>query len=294
MITVPELLLQHNIVFQESGQSISVRCLNPEHEDNNPSMRINSTTGDAHCFSCGHSTNVYKHFGVELNKVNTKVFRLLGKLDARRNPVIELPEGNIAITQPYRGISVETLKHFGAFTNMLYFPDKLCIPVKGFDNKTKCILTRDIYSDVSRYMIFPKGARPVVMPTRPTISNKTLIVVEGIFDMLKAYDAGMRNVICTFGTSSALVRSTMEAIASISNLLGATRVILALDNDKAGRATTDTLMAFLINLVPSVEQFDWETLESLLGKPIKDFGELEKDDFLYFQHLIHNKAKNSP
>ena len=76
MMTVSELLISKNIVSNTSGESLLIKCLNPEHEDNNPSMRINATTGDSHCFACGYSVNIYRYFGIQLNKVNTKVFTL--------------------------------------------------------------------------------------------------------------------------------------------------------------------------------------------------------------------------
>ena len=289
MMTVSELLISKNIVSNTSGESLLIKCLNPEHPDNNPSMRINSTTGDAHCFSCGHSVNVYRHFGVELNKVNTKVFKLLAKLDKRRNPSITMPEGNTPITARYRDISIETLKHFEAFHNMLYFKDKICIPIRGFDGNIKCFITRDMYSDESRYMIYPKGSRPVIFPIRPSITNKTLVVVEGIFDVLKAYDAGMKNVICTFGTSAALVHSTMEAIVSTANLLGCTKLVIALDRDVSGATTSKKLAEILESRVPSVELFNWEKLVEMLGREVKDFGELNKDDFMVVHHVLHTK-----
>jgi DNA primase len=291
MMTVSELLISKNIVSQQSGQSILIKCLNPAHEDNNPSMRINATTGDSHCFACGHSVNIYRHFGIQLNKVNTKVFKLLAKLDKRRNPSIELPEGNTPIIARYRDISIETLKHFEAFHNMLYFKDRICIPIRGFDNNIKCFITRDMYSNESRYLVYPKGARPSIFPIRPSITNKTLVIVEGIFDTIKAYDCGMKNVICTFGTSAALVKTTIEAIVSTANLLGCTRLVLALDNDKAGANTTEKLIEFLESRVPSIEVFNWEKLTTLLGKEVKDFGELSKEDFFSVQAVLYTNEK---
>lgn len=290
MMTVSELLISKNIVSNTSGESLLIKCLNPEHEDNNPSMRINSTTGDSHCFACGYSVNIYRHFGIQLNKVNTKVFKLLAKLDKRRNPSIELPEGNTPITARYRDISIETLKHFEAFHNMLYFKDKICIPIRGFDNNIKCFITRDMYSNESRYLVYPKGARPSIFPIRPSITNKTLVIVEGIFDAIKAYDCGMKNVICTFGTSAALVKTTMEAIISTANMLGCTRVILALDNDPAGATTTEKLTEFLESRVPMVETFNWQKLVDMIGKDVKDFGELDKEDFFAVQAVLYTKT----
>lgn len=289
MMTVSELLISKNIVSNTSGESLLIKCLNPEHEDNNPSMRINSTTGDSHCFACGYSVNIYRHFGIQLNKVNTKVFKLLAKLDRHRNPSIELPEGNTPITARYRDISIETLKHFEAFHNMLYFKDKICIPIRGFDNNIKCFITRDMYSNESRYLVYPKGARPVIFPVKPLISQKTLVVVEGIFDVLKAYDAGMKNVICTFGTSAALVPSTLEAIVSTANLLGCTKLVIALDRDAPGATTSIKLAEFLESRVPMVELFNWEKLVEMLGREVKDFGEINKEDFMVVHHVLHTK-----
>ena len=289
MMTVSELLISKNIVSNTSGESLLIKCLNPEHEDNNPSMRINATTGDSHCFACGYSVNIYRHFGIQLNKVNTKVFKLLAKLDKSRNPSITMPEGNTPIVETYRGISIDTLKHFEAFHNMLYFKDKICIPIRGFDNNIKCFITRDMYSDESRYMVYPKGARPVIFPIRPSITNKTLVIVEGVFDVIKAYDAGMKNVICTFGTSAALVPSTLEAISSTANLLGCTKLVIALDRDAPGATTSIKLAEFLESRVPSVELFNWEKLVGMLGREVNDFGELSKADFMVVHHVLHTK-----
>ena len=35
------------------------RCLNPEHEDKNPSMRYDAKRQKVHCFSCGVDYDIY-------------------------------------------------------------------------------------------------------------------------------------------------------------------------------------------------------------------------------------------
>ena len=47
---VEELLQEKNLDFKVSGRDYLVKCLNPEHEDTNPSMRIDNITGIFHCF----------------------------------------------------------------------------------------------------------------------------------------------------------------------------------------------------------------------------------------------------
>ena len=73
MITVEQVLANNNIHFKSSETKFSIRCLSPEHEDRHPSMAVNKTTGDAQCFSCGYTTNVYKLFGIQISQANTKV-----------------------------------------------------------------------------------------------------------------------------------------------------------------------------------------------------------------------------
>ena len=114
---VLDLLKKHDISFTTSAKDYVVKCLNPEHNDNNPSFRIDKITGVAHCFSCGYKTNIFKHFGIVANFTSIKVAKLKQKLkDLHVNfNGVDFPGEVIPITKPYRGISSRTLKHFGAF-----------------------------------------------------------------------------------------------------------------------------------------------------------------------------------
>ena len=42
---VVDILQERRVEFKSSGQDYLVRCLNPEHEDKHPSMRIDTITG---------------------------------------------------------------------------------------------------------------------------------------------------------------------------------------------------------------------------------------------------------
>jgi len=50
-MTVEELLVEEKIRFKVSPADYIVSCLNPEHDDSNPSMRIDKITGVYNCFS---------------------------------------------------------------------------------------------------------------------------------------------------------------------------------------------------------------------------------------------------
>lgn len=65
---VLELLQKHGHKVKPSGQDYLICCLNPEHEDNNPSMRIDKISGIFNCLSCGFKGNLYKYYGVFTEK----------------------------------------------------------------------------------------------------------------------------------------------------------------------------------------------------------------------------------
>ena len=69
---VDDLLTEKNIDFKVTGRDYVVKCLNPEHDDKNPSMRIDQVTGIFHCFSCGFRGNVFNHFGAVANFLEIK------------------------------------------------------------------------------------------------------------------------------------------------------------------------------------------------------------------------------
>jgi DNA primase len=80
-MNVDEILHKHKIVYRNQGADYVVACLNPEHDDSNPSMRIDKITGIFHCFSCGFKGNIFKyydtpvsHLEVKRNKIKQKIY----------------------------------------------------------------------------------------------------------------------------------------------------------------------------------------------------------------------------
>jgi len=49
-VNVEELLRSKDIPYIPKGKDFVVSCLNPEHADRNPSMRIDQVTGIFNCF----------------------------------------------------------------------------------------------------------------------------------------------------------------------------------------------------------------------------------------------------
>ena len=71
-MNVQDLLDKKDIQYTPKGQDFLVRCINPEHNDSNPSMRIDQVTGVFQCFSCEFKGNLFTHFGEKANQLHLK------------------------------------------------------------------------------------------------------------------------------------------------------------------------------------------------------------------------------
>ena len=80
-MTVEEILRSKDIAYIPKGKDFVVRCLHPDHDDRNPSMRIDQVTGIFNCFSCGFKGNLFTHFGQKANKMEIKRQLLKKKID---------------------------------------------------------------------------------------------------------------------------------------------------------------------------------------------------------------------
>ena len=235
---VLELLKDKGVFFSISGKDYVTKCFNPEHTDNTPSFRIDKATGIAHCFSCGFKTNIFKFYGLLTNNISIRVVKLKEKLKLLKestNGLDEL-EGAKPITQPFRNISVQTLKHFKAFdTDRIdQMLDRIVFPITDVRDKTVCYVGRHTMSNGNpRYVNYPTGVSIPLFPAKFDEHYRTIILVEGIFDLLNCYDKGLKNVVCTFGTSK-LLNDTKEKLLSYK-VMGIEKMFILYDGDQAGR-----------------------------------------------------------
>jgi DNA primase len=274
---VLELLQKQGLAYQVSGRDYLIKCLNPDHEDTNPSFRVDKVSGVAHCFSCGFKTNIFKFFGVFTNPVPIKIAALKDKLfQLKSNTGLELPTGYTPYTKTFRGISPQTLKEFGAFyTNQVEkLQDRIVFPVKDITDKTVVFVARHTLSQGNpRYVNYPSGVKMPVLPSHFKDRYTSMVIVEGIFDMLNLYEKGLKNVICAFGTNT-LQNETKQKLLPFK-AQGITHVYLLLDGDEAGRKAAELLKPLveaegfiteIINLPDDVDpgELDQEDVRSLI------------------------------
>ena len=241
---VLELINKNGLAFTVSGRDYLIKCLNPEHPDSNPSFRVDKVSGVAHCFACGFKTNIFKFFGVFTNPIPIKIAALKEKLNELKtgNIGLEMPNGHTPYTRSFRGISAQTLKHFGAFyTNVVEkLQDRIIFPIRDITGKTVVYVARHTMSNGNpRYVNYPSGVKIPVFPSHLPSGYSSLVLVEGIFDMLNLYDKGLENVVCAFGTNT-LQNDTKTKLLPFK-AQGITHIYLLFDGDEAGRKASQTI-----------------------------------------------------
>jgi len=241
---VLELIQKANLGYSVSGRDYLISCLNPEHPDSNPSFRVDRVSGVAHCFACGFKTNLFKYYGVFTNPVPMKIAALKEKLAALKTfgQELELPPGYTPWTKIFRGISPQTLKHFGAFyTNKEEkLVDRIIFPIRDITNKTQVFVGRHTLSNGNpRYLNYPSGVKIPLYPAHLPQGYKSVVLVEGLFDMLNLYDNGCKNAVCCFGTNT-LQNDTKQKLLPF-RAQGITHVYILFDGDEAGRKSAKFL-----------------------------------------------------
>ena len=231
-MNVEELLQSKNVPFVPKGKDFVVSCLNPEHDDNNPSMRIDQITGIFHCFSCGFKGNVFVHFGEKASFLHLRRELVKKKIREKRAESVGLPFPRSAL--PYvgnwRNIKPETYRKFEAFQEHEAFVGRIVFPIRDISGRIVAFNARHMTGGTPKYLISPPGARMPLFPAKINPIQASVILVEGIYDMINLHDKGLTNAVCCFGT-----RNINEEKLSILRLQGIEEAIVFFDGDEAGQ-----------------------------------------------------------
>ena len=257
-MNVIDVLQSRQITYKEAGKDYLIKCLNPEHDDNNPSMRVDKVTGIYHCFSCGHKGNIFYKFGADPNVIDIEIARLQDKIrDMLSSTNLSIPADAVPFCREYRGISPETYMQVHAFTSTQEdeFRGRLMFPLYDIRGNIKLFVGRDLHSELkSKYLFYPKHASPPLFPAHPEIWKNSLIIVEGIFDALNLMDKGCYNVVCAFGTHT-LLKNFQTKLAHFQ-ILGVNKYYIMFDGDKAGWEANKKLEETLLKNGINAERID--------------------------------------
>ena len=248
---VDELLQEKRIDYKVSGRDYVVKCLSPDHEDTNPSMRIDNITGIFNCFSCGFKGNLFTHFGAAANFLEIKRQKLKTSIEEKRSASVgfEFPKGFLPYKGNWRGIQPETYKHFDAFMHHdSQFNGRIVFPIRDITGKVVAFNGRHMtMTEIPKYLIYPPQAKLPLYPSNAKPIKGKVILVEGIFDMINLWDKGLKNVICCFGTKN--IDTEKLSILKMQNIAG---VDIMFDGDNAGQEAAEDLkiMAEKVGLIP--------------------------------------------
>jgi len=146
MSSVEEILREKNIYYKFSGKDLLIKCLNPDHDDGNPSMRIDRVLGIFNCFSCGYKGSLFKHYGVQVSETAIRAEKLKRIMESIRSSGIGLnmPEGYQTFDRDWRGIKADTYKKFSAFYHFSpNFSGRVNFPIKSSSGRIVAFQGRD-------------------------------------------------------------------------------------------------------------------------------------------------------
>ena len=252
-MTAEELLAEKGIDYQLKGQDALISCLNPEHDDTNPSLRVDKVTGIMHCFSCGFKGNLFTYYGAPASPLEVRIHRIKEKIAATRAQTvgISLPKDRIDWAGGgFRNISEETLRIWQAFTwNAPKFEGRIVFPVRDLTGKTVALIGRLITGMTEeKYYIYPQGVKLPFCPAKVKPIQNRVILVEGIFDALNLWDKGLKNTVCCFGTQQ------MDWVKlSLLKLQGVNGIDIIFDGDEAGRRAAEVIKGVAEQLELSVQ-----------------------------------------
>tara|TARA_B110000977_G_scaffold45963_1_gene62438 strand:- start:12524 stop:13351 length:828 start_codon:yes stop_codon:yes gene_type:complete len=235
-MNVEELLVQKKIPYVHKGQDYLVCCINPDHPDRNPSMRVDQITGVFQCFSCEYKGNLFTHFGEKANQLQLKRELLKKRISEKRAESVGLsfPKSAVPYIGNWRNIKPETYRQFEAFNSVERdHIGRVVFPIRDMTGRIVAFNGRHTSQGTPKYLITPAGAR---MPLYPVVNpiQGSIILVEGIYDMINLHDKGLTNAVCCFGT-----KNINTDKLSMLKIQGIESVDIFFDGDDAGQAAAE-------------------------------------------------------
>ena len=250
-MTVEELLVEEKIWFKVSPADFIVSCLNPEHDDSNPSMRIDKITGVFNCFSCGFKGNLFKHFDKPANYLDIKRENLKQKIDRKRAESVglKLPTERMEYVGNERSIKPETYKKFGTFmVNRSPFNDRIVFPIFDITGKIVAFNGRlrenSHIKDQPKYIFHPPKVQLPLYPANVEPIKGRVILVEGIYDVINLHDKGLTNALCSFGVSN-----VTEDKLQLLKMKGVEQIDIIYDPDTAGQSSAEKVRELCDNVM---------------------------------------------
>jgi len=284
------LILQKYDLQKPSISGDELRCCCPLHSDLTPSFSINLETGKYMCFAgCGGgdfidlisrieeiSRESAREFlyqiedkEISLNILKNKLENIFKEEKKEKNTILDesviknFNYENIDYMTK-RGFSLKTIREF----EIGLYRQGVTIPIRDENNNLVAVLVRPTTNEyfLKYFPIIPKIGykKSLILFGLNKIGKeeKEVIIVEGHFDVLKAFQCGFANTVAIQGTN--LSEYHMRLIFNRFD-----KVTLALDNDGPGKKAQKTAINKLRN---KLTLFKFKYSDSA-----KDFGDMTSE-----------------
>lgn len=238
------------------------RCLNPQHEDSNPSMSYNAEARRVHCFACGATYDAIDLIGLDsgdtgpdgvdsgryvdvlrrgCEKYGIDLDEPRGARAAEKSSQCGIEDERAISYLSARGISKATAKAYGLDFSPRYAVgngrtwEALIIPTGdgSYTVRNTDATDKDRYRNKGPARLFNAQA---------LYRSKTVHVVEGEIDALSVIEAGGAAIGLGSTSNAARLIEELERGARIApNGFECDTLILSLDNDEAGLRTAQKL-----------------------------------------------------
>lgn len=278
-------------IVSTNGDEITAHC--PAHlertgkEDANPSWFINANSGKHICFSChfkgGLNTLIkycageeYEDVGQWLNLGGSNLVRRLEKA-LRPTPTVEKVRSEVtesmlsAFTAPpseellKRGLTLTASDYYGLLWNPVH--ESWIIPLRDPVNR-KLIGWQEKWAHERRFINFPKGlSKASSLFGYERYEAQDMVVVESPLDVVRLASVGIFGGVAVCG--SVISRDQINLIRS------ADRVIVAMDNDKAGKEAATHLLGMSKDMGFDCWFFNYSETDQ------KDIGGMSKSEIVF-------------
>lgn len=247
MTSIKESLInyleQNNLKYIERENKISHSCINPLHDDNNASAyTILSETPFSCCSSCGFSLNTEKLYSLlevgfdEKQFFHQQIKSILKQAEPKpekESAQIFLPIKDKDFNKTYREISPEVYKKVGAYSTFIetFYQKRIIIPIYNYRNELRSFEAISTSSKIQPKILRPKGSDTTELFGFEHLlgGSDSVFICEGIFNSLSFMELGYDSVF-NFGVAS--IKDKIKTL----HLKGIKNIILAADNDEAGRS----------------------------------------------------------
>ena len=234
----------NEVKFSDKETKLLCQCLSPTHEDNNMSafIKLEEANEFFYCSSCKFSMNsVQLHNLISLGfdpnmSWKAQIDRILKqaepKLEKQIAPVY-LPIKDKEFNKTYRGISPEVYKKVGAYStfNQTFYQKRIIFPIYNINNELILFEAVSTNKNIQPKVLRNKGAdTSILLGFENLLGNSdTVFLTEGIYNSLSFMELGYDSVF-NFGLGN--IKDKIKTL----HLKGIKNIILASDNDEAGRS----------------------------------------------------------